>query len=132
MIHLNHDHIRLQPNPNNRTMFVNIQFSKGNYGQNDYLPSCYQELADPLLVICGRGGIGRHARFRFWCSRVKVRVLSSAPQKPSEMTKSSLAAFSLPKYVTASGIRFLTVPTSLPVMKHYIILGPTQHFAMLP
>ena len=35
--------------------------------------------AVPLVAIRGRGGIGRHARFRFLCSGVKVRVLSSAP-----------------------------------------------------
>ena len=32
------------------------------------------------FYICGRGGIGRHARFRFLYFGVKVRVLSSAPQ----------------------------------------------------
>ena len=31
------------------------------------------------FYICGCGGTGRHARFRFLCSGVKVRVLSSAP-----------------------------------------------------
>ena len=27
---------------------------------------------------CGYGGIGRHARFRFWCASVQVQVLLSA------------------------------------------------------
>ena len=31
-----------------------------------------------LYRICGCGGIGRHARFRFWSARVQVQVLSSA------------------------------------------------------
>ena len=31
------------------------------------------------FYICGRGGTGRHARFRFLYFGVKVRVLSSAP-----------------------------------------------------
>ena len=29
--------------------------------------------------LCGCGGIGRHARFRFLCESVQVQVLSSAP-----------------------------------------------------
>ena len=28
--------------------------------------------------FCGYGGIGRHARFRFWCASVQVQVLLSA------------------------------------------------------
>ena len=31
-----------------------------------------------LTTICGYGGIGRHARFRFWSARVQVQVLLSA------------------------------------------------------
>ena len=31
------------------------------------------------IIICGYGGIGRHARFRFWCESVQVQVLLSAP-----------------------------------------------------
>ena len=30
----------------------------------------------------GYGGIGRHARFRFWFARVQVQVLLSAPECP--------------------------------------------------
>ncbi len=30
------------------------------------------------IIICGYGGIGRHARFRFWCESVQVQVLLSA------------------------------------------------------
>ena len=29
-------------------------------------------------MLCGYGGIGRHARFRFWCASVQVQVLLSA------------------------------------------------------
>ena len=35
------------------------------------------------IFISACGGIGRHARFRFWSARVQVQVLSGAPkQKP--------------------------------------------------
>ena len=30
---------------------------------------------------CGYGGIGRHARFRFWCASVQVQILLSAYKK---------------------------------------------------
>ena len=32
----------------------------------------------PFLKVCGCGGIGRRARFRFWWATVQVQVLSSA------------------------------------------------------
>ena len=30
------------------------------------------------MTVCGRGGIGRRARFRSWSERVQVQVLSAA------------------------------------------------------
>ena len=35
----------------------------------------------PEREICGCGGIGRRARFRFWWATVQVQVLSSAVRK---------------------------------------------------
>ena len=35
----------------------------------------------PFLRVCGCGGIGRRARFRFWWATVQVQVLSSAVRK---------------------------------------------------
>ena len=43
------------------------------------------------FFICGRGGTGRHARFRFLCLGVKVRVLSSAPPNPSDYSFTNLS-----------------------------------------
>ena len=34
-----------------------------------------------LFLVSGYDGIGRHARFRFWCASVQVQVLSSAVTK---------------------------------------------------
>ena len=41
---------------------------------------------------CGYGGIGRHARFRFWCASVQVQVLLSASKRRYRNDTSSLDA----------------------------------------
>ena len=57
-------------------------FHGGNPGSSPGgVTTVVRNLMDPydFLLISGCGGTGRHARFRFLCSGVKVRVLSSAP-----------------------------------------------------
>ena len=43
--------------------------------------------------ICGYGGIGRHARFRFLCFGVQVQVLLSAPEKSDDLREEVVAFF---------------------------------------
>lgn len=46
--------------------------------------------------LCGYGGIGRHARFRFWWATVQVRLLLSAPGRRFFMRPTLMLLPSLP------------------------------------
>ena len=51
-------------------------------------------------MLCGYGGIGRHARFRFWCASVQVQVLLSALFKASVFYRSLFEKLKKPVYVS--------------------------------
>ena len=43
-------------------------------------------------IFCGCGEIGRHDRFRFYCSGVQVQVLSSAPEQNAQKWRSCVVS----------------------------------------